>query len=327
MDKPSGTTRGGVVRTIFGQGFPRNGTVGFIGGKKCQKSTVINSKELECVIPAGTGMNHTVEVRVLNGNLSSVYEGTDVKFEYEEPRINKREIEGAKGGGYYINVTGDNFGPNGSKPVVFLDDEACLATKRVSQTLVQCLVPPGAGRKKIGIIVLGRNASQKGSFLYTPAKLTGVEKNMGPTKGGFKIVIHGSGFGVSAEEEQNAMKEGKKQEELEKAEEKAEADKENKEIEEEKKKSAKEIGKEFADDAKAMMDLAKKVKNETEEENIELKEEAKVAGDLRKQEEAGEIREIMQGENKAAKEDRKVRSERASEARNDAKILAKAKGG
>ena len=80
--------------------------------------------------------------------------------------------------------------------------------------------------------------------------------------------------------------------------------------------------KEFADDAKAMMDLAK-VKNETEEESIELKEEAKVAGDLRKQEEAGEIREIMQGENKAAKEDR-VRSERASEAQTT-KILAKAK--
>ena len=74
-----------------------------------------------------------------------------------------------------------------------------------------------------------------------------------------------------------------------------------------------------------MMDLAKKVKNETEEESIALKEEAKVAGDLRKQEEAGEIREIMQGENKAAKEDRKVRSERASEAQNDKKTLAKAK--
>merc|ERR1711871_1573532 len=154
---------------------------------------------------------------------------------------------------------------------------------------------------------------------------TGVEKNMGPTKGGFKIVIHGDGFGVSAEEEQNAMKEGKKQEELEKAEEKAEADKENKEIEKEKKKSAKEIGEEFADDAKSMMDSAKKLKNETEEENIALKEEAKVADDLRKQEEAGEIREIMQGENKAAKEARKVRSERASEAQNDKKTLAKAK--
>ena len=108
----------------------------------------------------GTGMNHTVEVRVLNGNLSSVYEGTDVKFEYEAPRINKKEIEGAKSGGYYINVTGITLGPT-AQNLLYSRWRRCLATKRVSQSLVQCLVPPGAGRKKIDIIVLGRNVFKK----------------------------------------------------------------------------------------------------------------------------------------------------------------------
>merc|ERR1712072_660614 len=278
MDILSATTRGGVNRTIFGEGFPRNGTVGFIGGKKCQKSVVINSMALRCVTPAGTGKNHTVEVRVLNGNLSSVLQGTEVKFNYERPRINKKEIEGPKGGHYYINVTGDNFGPNGSKPVILLDGEACLATKRMSQKMARCLVPPGAGRKKINIDVLGRNATQEGSFLYTPASILRVDNNMGPTKGGFKIVIHGDGFGVSAEDEKAAEDEGKKQMQAELEE----------ELDEEKKKSEAELGKEMGDDAAAMGELAKKIKNETAAEEEDLKEQNATATKLRQQEELTE---------------------------------------
>merc|ERR1712138_180375 len=176
-----------------------------------------------------------------------------------------------------VNVTGDNFGPNGSKPVILLDGEACLATKRVSQQMAMCLVPPGAGRKKINIDVLGRNATQVGSFLYTPATLLSVENNMGPTKGGFKIIIHGDGFGVSAEDEKEAEEEGKKQLQAELDEERAEAEKENEEIEEEKKKAEKELGKEMGDDAKAMAAQARKIKNETEAEQEELREENETA--------------------------------------------------
>ena len=55
MDKPSGTTRGGVVRTLMVKDFQEmNGRFELAG--KVPKSTVINSR-LECVIPAGTGMN------------------------------------------------------------------------------------------------------------------------------------------------------------------------------------------------------------------------------------------------------------------------------
>ena len=49
-----------------------------------------------------------------------------------------------------------------------------------------------------------RASSTRAGFLYTPASILRVDNNMGPTKGGFKIVIHGDGFGVSAEDEKAA---------------------------------------------------------------------------------------------------------------------------
>merc|ERR1712167_489035 len=158
----------------------------------------------------------------------------------------------------------------------------------MSQKMARCLVPPGAGRKKINIDVLGRNATQEGSFLYTPASILRVDNNMGPTKGGFKIVIHGDGFGVSAEDEKAAEDEGKKQMQAELEEEKAEA------------------GKEMGDDAAAMGELAKKIKNETAAEEEDLKEQNATATKLRQQEELTELNEVKTGMDKLAKEYAKV---------------------
>merc|ERR1712167_440467 len=90
-------------------------------------------------------------------------------------------------------------------------------------------------------------------------------------------------------------------------EEKAEADKESKELDEEKKKSEAELGKEMGDDAAAMGELAKKIKNETAAE----------------QEELTELNEVKTGMDKLAKEDAKVNEERTEEGIQDKKVLAK----
>jgi large repetitive protein len=293
MSTPSGPTKGGAIRTILGQGIPSNGSIGLIGGKPCLKSMWVDSTRLDCAIPKGVGVNHTVEIKY--GDESSALRGTDVKFSYDKPIVQKAEIEGPKGGNYWVNITGHNFGTNGSHPLVLLDGEPCLASKRVSHELVQCLVPPGAGKRSVDVDVLGRRATELGKFVYTPAKLLSVTGNAGPTKGGFKIVITGDGFGASPEEQAEAEAEGQKQLDAEKLEEKEAKDAEEKELDESKKAAGAVLGAAMAEDANAMARLKNQTASMKAEEARELDAENATATKERAAEQAEELAAVSEG--------------------------------
>merc|ERR1712072_54689 len=83
------------------------------------------------------------------------------------------------------------------------------------------------------------------------------------------------------------------------------------------------LGKEMGDDAAAMGELAKKIKNETAAEEEDLKEQNATATKLRQQEELTELKEVKTGMDKLAKEDAKVNEERTEEGIQDKKVLAK----
>merc|ERR1711871_1418440 len=287
MSSTTGPTKGGAIRTIIGQGIPSNGSIGLIGGKPCMRSTWVDSTRLDCALPAGVGMNHTVEIRV--GEDSSALRGTEVKFSYDRPKIQKAEIVGPKGGNYWINITGQNFGTNGSRPLVLLSGEACLASKRISHEVVQCLVPPGAGKRTIDVDVLGRRAAKLGKFVYTPAKLISVTGNVGPARGGFKIVITGDGFGVSAAEQEEAEAEGKAQMDAEIQEETKAKAAEAAELDASKKAAGIVLGRAMAEGAEAMTRLKNLTAVMKAEEAGELSAENETATKERAAEEAEEL--------------------------------------
>jgi len=310
MPENSGPTKGGVSRVIVGEGIPLNGSVGVIGGKSCIASRATSSRTLECVLPAGVGMNHTVEIRA--GKESSALRGTDVTFDYDRPVIDQAVLEGPKGGNAWVNVTGRNFGVNGSKPIVLLGGEPCNASKRVSHEMVRCLIPPGAGRRTINVDVLGRNATTGGKFIYTPAMVTSVEHRHGPTAGGWKLVIRGEGFGASAKDLQSAAEEGKKVMEEEKSEEEQAREAEKDELAKAKADSEKALADAMGEDAQAMMQLKNQTDSMAEEERAELKNENATAQKLRSAEQAEELAEVSNGMEELKKTESAVKNEKAA---------------
>jgi hypothetical protein len=221
VDVTNGPASGGYLMTITGDSFGKTSEA-FIGDRPCAETRVVgfDRRTIECVVPAGLGAGHTVEVRVRK-NISSLNAiGQNgvmrVVFNYDAPVITELHAQiGPKMGGARVNISGLNFGPvTEMRPpaVNFGEDNLCLDIERLSDSLITCVTPPGIGTETVTVTVANQSSTpvenegeedaslSATTYMYRPAQIEAYSPISGPTEGGWLLTIIGVGFGPNATE-------------------------------------------------------------------------------------------------------------------------------
>lgn len=112
-----------------------------VGDVKCKKSVWLSESKIACMTPRGMGQAISVTVGLKSGAAS-----VHGKFSYNAPRVDSYHPRGgAPRGGFWVTVTGKNFGHVDTRPTVYLAGRICFESYWVSDTKVLCRAPPGVG--------------------------------------------------------------------------------------------------------------------------------------------------------------------------------------
>jgi len=112
-----------------------------VGDVECKKSVWLSESSVACMTPRGMGSGLSVTVGLKSG--AATVKG---KFSYSPPIIESYHPRGgAPRGGFWVTVTGRNFGHVDTKPTVYLAGRICLESYWVSDSKVMCRGPPGVG--------------------------------------------------------------------------------------------------------------------------------------------------------------------------------------
>jgi hypothetical protein len=204
------STAGGENVTITGSNFGPVGPVSVIltsaginyTATSC--AVAVAHVTIECVTPAGTGVNYAWMVVV--GGQSGMSSATS---SYGPPSLLTVSSSAnlaalATVGGETITINGTNFGSTGAFTVILsssaarLNYTATACTLTVPHVTIQCLTPAGVGVNYTWIVIVGgQSGVSASSFLasYGAPVLMSVPQSRFATTGGTVFLLQGSGFG------------------------------------------------------------------------------------------------------------------------------------
>ena len=213
-----GRTAGGWQFQVRGSNFGRPTTpVSITVGPYTCPVTVHTHTEIACTMPAGQGTDLAVTVSVAglsNPELPA--------FSFDPPRLDNTSItsgptSATNGAGERLQMTlrGDNFGLSGT---VRFDPNPADATQSGdtivvpsgdvvswSHTSITVKLPPGQGRGRRVVVVVGGQTSPFREFNYDEPTISAVEPDvitaLGeflPTAGGYNVTVRGNNFGTYA---------------------------------------------------------------------------------------------------------------------------------
>ncbi|QDK77941.1 T9SS type A sorting domain-containing protein [Spirosoma sp. KCTC 42546] len=182
----NGPTQGNIEIHLTGSSFGRGGIV-TIGGLT---ATLVKwtDTQIDCILPAGEGLNKQVSVFV--GSTPS----NSLNFSYDAPSITSiTPNHGSTSGGTSLIVLGSNFGLTGS---VTIGGVSAL-TKVRSHTSIEVTLPEGQGANLPVVVTVLERPSNGVNFSYDAPVLTSMSPANGPTRGGQVISLIGANFGRS----------------------------------------------------------------------------------------------------------------------------------
>jgi len=185
----------GVIQ-VYGRNF---GSVDYkpeawIGGVKCESTLWLSDTQIECRVPVGIGSNHSVVVEV--GGQRSLARRI---FEYDAPLPEALFPKtGPTRGNFNITIGGRNFGYEDHGVEVLLGNKPCLRVVWLSDSAIQCTVPPGSGQDMVVKVRVGDrwSTSQKLEFSYSGPVVHSVSPGSCDTRGGCRIKITGENYGT-----------------------------------------------------------------------------------------------------------------------------------
>ncbi len=193
----SGTTAGGTLVSITGQGFTGVTAVKF-GTTAASNFTFVNDSFVTVTAPAGSA--GSVDITVTTPNGVSALVGAD-QFTYGAvfpPSLTSvSPSSGPAAGGNTVVITGDNL--TGATSVKFGATVAPAFTVN-SDTQVTATAPAGAGVVDVAVVNAAGTTptgSSGGKYTYLASNVpavTAIAPAAGPLSGGTSVVLTGSGF-------------------------------------------------------------------------------------------------------------------------------------
>ena len=113
-----------------------------VGDLACRKSVWLSATSSACMVPRGMGWGLPVSVELVGGQQASVQN----KFSYEAPVVDSyHPRNGPPRGGFWVTISGRNFGYLDTSPVASVGGRICLETYWMSNTQIMCRGAPGVG--------------------------------------------------------------------------------------------------------------------------------------------------------------------------------------
>lgn len=199
LQPEAGASAGGTLVTLAGQGFLAPGagaTAVTFAGAPASSVQVLDDTRLVCRSPFGRP-DKSVDVVLTNANGSARLERA---FHYLRPPtvVSVRPARGPATGGTRVRVTGS--GLTGTRSVRF---GGALASdvQVLSDETLECTTPSGPpGAVDVSLLSLAGPALLSEGFVFGPGEVTlaGLAPDHGPSQGGNRLVLTGSGFRAGA---------------------------------------------------------------------------------------------------------------------------------
>ncbi|OCT77099.1 hypothetical protein XELAEV_18032294mg, partial [Xenopus laevis] len=186
---PSGSTEGGTLLSIIGNGFdPLNSTV-LVGAALCQIVSVTPSS-IQCLTPPSmAAVNATVSIRVR----SITYPPLSFSYSQSDTPIVSSVVPNTGVPGTLITISGSGFGSDASMTSVNIGNTTCTITT-ISDNQLECSTGNNSGGTfPIKLRTEKGFAKSNVQFKYQ-LTLTNVSPNVGSFAGGLIITLNGSGF-------------------------------------------------------------------------------------------------------------------------------------
>ena len=114
-----------------------------IGDVPCRKSVWLSASSSACMVPRGMGWKMPVTVHLSEGLGEATVPN---KFSYEAPIVDSyHPRNGPPRGGFWVTISGRNFGFLDTSPVAAIGGRICLETYWMSNTQIVARGPPGVG--------------------------------------------------------------------------------------------------------------------------------------------------------------------------------------
>ncbi|XP_061189118.1 fibrocystin-L-like [Saccostrea echinata] len=182
----SGSTNGGALVTIVGNGFVDKKTTVTIGGNPCTLKTVTPTS-IQCTTPAGTGSATVTVVSdgVTYGSLTYTYNTADT------PTITGLNPPSGNPG-QTLTITGSGFSSGTVK--VAVGDTDCTVSSSSATQIVCSLGVSAAGAKAVVVDVTGKGVSTNTNQFTYGLAIGSISPSSGSLGGGQEVTITGNGF-------------------------------------------------------------------------------------------------------------------------------------
>lgn len=191
-----GPTAGGTTIRLVGRNFGNGLAVTvFVGNAGRLPVVGFSQTHVECRLPAGRGA--AVPVRAVVAGQP----GNERPYRYGAPVVLSVDGQGgATVGGSVITINGTNFGASAADLEATIGGRPCStasSTGSVSHVQFTCTLPPGqGGAETVRVVVAGQPSNVDRSYAYAPPVLATVGGAGGPTRGGTRVSLAGTHFGV-----------------------------------------------------------------------------------------------------------------------------------
>ncbi len=199
LSSTSGPAGGGGALTITGSGFPGASSVHF--GVTSASFTVLDATHVSATIPAGIG---PVDVTVTTSAGTSATTAAD-RYTYPTPAPTVTGVSPASGstaGGQHVTITGTGFAAGAT---VTVGGQAATSVQVDSGTQITATTPAHpAGVADVVVTTIGGSSVTSAADRYTyvtpvsPPTVTGLSPASGPTSGGRRVTVTGTGFAAGA---------------------------------------------------------------------------------------------------------------------------------
>jgi len=194
----TGSARGGTRVELQGRAFAIGASVPqvFFGARAATDVVRLGDTRIDCTTPLGTG-GSAVDVRVSGDNGSDTL-AAGFRYFAEPSLASVTPRSGPGAGGALVTLTGSNFTRNaaGSNTVRF-GTAAATDVTTLSDTSIQCRVPPGTSGQAVDVVVENANGTGRlalGYRYHRAPTLEGLTPEQGPRAGGTLVTLRGSGF-------------------------------------------------------------------------------------------------------------------------------------
>jgi hypothetical protein len=194
----SGPTAGGTQAIVHGHGFTKDSQVG-IGGGVAAVIEVTSESTLKIVTPSGSAgpADVSVTTKYGQGKLAGGFVYSDDKGQAATKVLSIAPAQGSLGGGNTVAIIATGLVAASDTTVLFGNKSAVVVSVSPVDHTAMVIAPKASGAGAVDVTLQTSKGTDKAvaGYKYVDVlSISDLSPPVGPSEGGTKVTIHGSGF-------------------------------------------------------------------------------------------------------------------------------------